>query len=176
MLLVFLPSGLIYYWPTVSLVSSDRRTSSLVTNTTSSPVTMFSPLKLPFHSPPATIEGGEPLWPPPCLSQSMPKQHMASSNLIKEKHFQTLQKTWPIYILVKPGCLVVGSAARLGDLRIWQWSLSRKASHSHFSHYRVAHMILPIRLIVLEISRILSVRGCHLFHFPFKISHISLGL
>jgi len=141
MLLVFLPSGLIYYWPTVSLVSSNR-TSSLVSNTTSSPVTMFSPLKLPFHSPPATIEGGEPLWPPPCLSQS---------------------------------CLVVGSAARLGDLRIWQWSLSRKASHSHFSHYRVPHKILPIRHIVVEISWILSVRGCHLFHFSFKISYISLG-
>ena len=174
MLLVFLPSGLIYYWPTVSLVSSNR-TSSLVSNTTSSPVTMFSPLKLPFHSPPATIEGGEPLWPPPCLSQSMPKQHMTSSNLIKEQHFQTLQKTWPIYILVKPGCLVVGSAARLGDLRIWQWSLSRKASHSHFSHYRVPHKILPIRHIVVEISWILSVRGCHLFRFSFKISYISLG-
>jgi len=81
MLLVFLPSGLIFHWPTVSLVSP-----------------ISSPLNLPLHSPPATIEGGEPLWPPPCLSK---------------------------------GCLVVGSAARLGDLRVWRWSLSRKASSFH---------------------------------------------
>ena len=33
-----------------------------------------------------------------------------------------------IYICHKLGCLVVGSAARLGDLRVWRWTLSRKAS------------------------------------------------
>ena len=52
-------------------------------------------------------------------------------------HTPLLSKIWDlndicvrtsIFISQKLGCLVVGSAARLGDLRVWRWSLSRKAS------------------------------------------------